>query len=1050
MAAAADATGIATSAELPTTALNGTVTRALVKAFDTVRLVQGAALYTPIWSDKEAVYIADSLPLPSDGVSPRVARATFTVNRVPKDGSTPTTVALGPFVYDKTNVGHRNASIAVTDDGRVLAHPAVHSNPNAALTAPLSIFRSRAPHDVAAFDLLETASGGFSGSSYRRFFRDPHTGRFYLLTRGTLCQAHLWRWEPDLQNFVRVDRPGTAPDSWTPGTQDGLNLVNTMKTVSDGKGGTMKVAASPKTGGYGHEIAFVAAPGGSVLYCAPEFTVNSAPGEIISGYPTFGQGGYPRRDISLVRSVDGGHTWQTLDLSGGGGSSSTAITAPFTPALPDGTAGNVDIVFPGPTYDRSISDPVAQDATRNNAVGARIAATGNRVIVVANWDGRTPTGTPDGLKDATRVRGLYARTYDSAQRRWLDPVTTLIAPRPLVYLDAAKTRIDETKTYHAGLANVAYTSDGRVVVVAADHDDHSLNGGGLVQTPDSDIVDDLKDASGNPTPRDKAAGPYPQSVQLFAFVTRNGVDWTRYRLDAAASAARSSDMTSTPAGAAFIDAPALERDGVLRLYPVFPGDPKRAELWEVRIPGFTDTIGSRPVPGPPAVAAVTMGGSVNVSVSMRADGGRTTTKYQVFRSTTSKTSVSGLWATMNDLGGVLDIDAPSGALRAYQVAPVDSAGVVGQRSSIVWLDGSNRTPVRGPMPNGLAQSGSWAPFTFTEKAPLTPTLIYRSEDIGTRSSGGAVHTGDRIGSWRSLGSSSVAARGETSAVNEARSAPGDLSDSRPYIVSDGPNGFPALRFRRAAASRLLIDRATSVNDASAPVTTFVVARIRDYDWNHLVSSQGAAGRMLADQPHSRSNAILHETRFTDAGLDAAGLASPARIVHSVRRRSTMGRWAVYVSQWRQQSDVRRISGQITLCEGDAQEYPRADTVNGGWKDPAATLAPSVSSAPGTPARFMTIGSAVDMAGKRLTSEVDIAEIVRFDQPLGRPEIDRVVQQLVARYALSSSILIPQAVSLTSTEPATPCQHFSRAADGTINTTTAIDCTSIAAWARKTY
>ncbi|PPG20415.1 hypothetical protein C5D16_07760 [Rathayibacter toxicus] len=1052
--AQADASAsLALSPEVSTTAFSGTLTRKIVPAFDTKRLVQGASLYTPIWSDKDAIYIADSTPiLPWDRTATPGPKANFIVTRIPKDGSTPTTATVGNFFYDKTNVGHRGASVVVSDDGRVLAHPAVHSSPNVQISVPLAVFRSRASHDISGFDLLETASGGFAGSSYRRFFRDPNTRGLYMLVRGTLNQSILWRWDKPRQNFERMDRPGTAVDVWDSGRQDGLNLVNTLKTVPDGKGGLMKVIDKAKTGGYGHEVAFVAS--GSVvpvIYCVPEFTVNSAPGEIISGYPTYGQGGYPRRDIALVRSIDGGYTWQSLDLSGESGAVSYPVPDAFTPNLSDGTVGNVDIAFPGPTYDRSNPDPVAQDATRNNAVGARIAVSGNRVIVVANWDGRTPTpGVSDGLTDAQRIRGLYARTYDSVQKRWLAPVTTLIAPTPLIYQDPAKTRPDQNQSYHAGLASVVSTSDGRVVVIASDHDDHRLDGGGLVQTPDSDLVDDLTDSSGQRTPRDKAAGPFPSSVRLFAFVTREGANWTKYRLDDVAAAARTSQMTQTPAGAAFIDAPALERDGVIRLYPVFAGDPKRSELWEVKIPGFTDVVTPQAIPEAPLVTGVTMGNSINLNVVLQDDGGRTATKYRVYRGTTSKTAVGGTWAVVNDLGGVIDTNAPSGALRSYQVAAVDAAGTEGKRSPIIWFDGSNRTPARAPMPNALAQSGSFAPFTFTEKSPMMPSLIYRSDDVGARSDGSPLQTGDRIGLWRSSGTASSEARGESRAVNEARTNPDDNTDSRPFLVSGGPNGYPAVRFTRAAASRLLVERPTSITNDATPVTTFVVARLRDYDWNYLISSQAANGRMAPDQEHSRTNTILHETRFTDAGLTAAGVASPERIVHSVRRRSTTGRWVVYVSQWRTQDDVRRISGQITLCEGDNQEYPRWDAPTGTWRDRLDTLAPSVSSAPGTPAKYMTIGSVVDMAGTRLVSEVDIAEIIRFDQPMGRPDMRRIVQYLIARYALPTSILIPQDTSLHPADPDTPCQHFSRNADGTLNTQTVINCTSIAAWAAKTY
>ncbi|NQX11389.1 hypothetical protein HQQ80_07120 [Microbacteriaceae bacterium VKM Ac-2855] len=1046
-AATTAAPAVATGAEVAATAFSGSVSRTTVAAFDTTRLVQGGAIYTPIWSDDDAVYIADSTPIPWTDKTVRMPKANFAVTRIPSSGAA-TTTTIGSFFYDKTNVGHRNSSVAVTDDGRVIAHPATHANADTAYSPAMAIFRSRAVHDVAGFDLLESAPAGYAGSCYRRFFRDPHTKALFMVARGTLCQAIIWRWVPQLQNFVRVDRPGTSLDSGSAGTQEGLNLVNTLKTVTI-NGKATKVIDKPKTGGYGHEIAFMkAGVGSSVMYCVPEFTVNSDPGESVNGYPSYGQAGYPRRDIALTRSLDGGHTWQTLDLTGQGGAASATIAGPFTPDLPDGTKGNVDIVFPGPTYNPNIPAGPAQDQTRNNAVGAHVAVSGNRVVVVSNWDGRSPTGTPDGLVDAKRVRGLYARTYDAVAKKWLTPAATLIAPKEIVWKDAAQTQIDETKTYHAGLSNVAYTSTGRIVVVASDHDDHALGGAGLVQAPAADIVDDLKDGAGVPTPRDKAAGPYPATTQLFVFTSTDGVTWAKYRIDSAAAAAAAAGMTAAPAGSAYIDAPALEREGRIRLYPVFPGDPKRAEIWDVSIPGFTGTAAPQ-VADAPLLAAATIGNSINLAATFGADGGRAITKYHVYRGSSKTATGSGIWATMSGVNGVLDLDAPVGSTRSYQVAAVDSSGAVGTKSPIIWIDNSNRTPARPPMPNALSQSGSSAPYTFTERAPMVPTLVYRSESIGIRTNGSPLQTGDRIGTWQSTGSAATAAKGALTAVNEARTNPVSTTDSRPYLISDGPNGFPAVRFTRTAASRLLIERPTAISDEAAPITTFVVARLRDYGWHHLVSSQGASGRMLADQPHSRTSLQSHETRFTDAGLDAAGSANPARMRHTVTKRATLGPWMVYVSQWRARTDVRRISGQMNFCEGDVQEYPQPNYSTGGWWQDASFMGPTVSAAPGTPAKHMTLGSVVDMAGTRLTSEMDIAEVMRFDNSLGRPDMQRIVRYLMKRYALTESVLVPQDVASPAPLPSTVCQHFVKNADGSLNTS-AVNCCSIAAWADKSY
>jgi len=963
------ATPLMKASEIGETLFTGEVKRWAIPTFDKKRILQSLGLSSPIWSDADAIYIADSIGnAPAQGET--YPKSKLVVARILKSNrSSITSTEVGTFDFDGSNVGHRGSSVVVTADGSILAHPATHTIEGEDGThSPLTVFRSGSPHSVSSFRLQDFLPGQ-TGSAYRRFFYDPYTNNTYLLNRGTNFQALLWRWDASRQRLLRVDRPGTRPSALEPGGPDGLNLSNEWNLDANGNITTIK---NPGTGAYGHEIAFMSdGAGGSIMFCAPEFTVNEAG---TSG--GWGQTGYPRRDISLVCSYDGGHVWSRL---GKLGTTPQTIADPFRPTMP-GRPSNIDIIFPGPTYNEN-----TPETSRNNSVNSRVAVSGKRAVVVANWDGVTPDPNAyDSKADYQRIRGLFARTWD-AQHGVFHPYTaTLIAPAA-------------DSSHHAGSATVAYTRDGRIVVVASDYDDHSIDGGTLIAG-------------------DYLAQPYPTVAKLYVFTSTDGIGWKKYAIHTKAlQAAAGTTLEKTPVSGAYIDAPSLERDGVIRLYPIFPSAPTRAEVWEVTIPGFTGV--AAPKLKAPAVLAGAMGGAINLAFAPSSDGGSSNTKFRVYRSTSATMMPASPWATMNyPLKGVIDIDAPENSTRYYSIATVSAAGVeTSERSPVLAVPSKKRE--RTVLPNGLLQqnnpNGSTPPYVFTEQPPVVPSHVFRSDAIGKRTNGVALQAGDRIGTWTSAPPAGVAARVAINPVSPANGNAAVANDSRPVLINDGPNGYPALRFNRAEATQLLVDAA---NGTSCDVlTVFTVARVRDYEWNHLISSQHTNGLPQQYGPHSRTSYRSHETRFTDGGISNQGVASNGFVAHQVTAETGVGPWRIYESQWRVGAGSRRrLSGMISFCEGQWQELPLTSA--------PANEPPSIVDSPLQRTKYMTIGAAKNLAGGQLTSEVDIAEVMRFDKILTRAELYRVAKYLTVRYALTPTNLVPQDTSPNPPLATVACVH----------------------------
>ncbi|KZX20259.1 sialidase family protein [Rathayibacter tanaceti] len=745
------------------------------------RVPQSIALYTPIWSDADAVYVADSIP---EGqwwtIQNRHPLARSGVWRFPKNGAAATFTELttGSGVeFDGTNPGHRGASVTVTDSGRVLVQPPLHKLVSRGGTgwrnAPLSVAASRAPHDLASFSPVPAPSGARTGVSYSRFFRDPASRITYLLIRGSDYQALLFTWDDTAGMLRPLHREDTRYDASQPdgyGVRDGLNL---------------HPLTGLRTGAYGHELAFHRPAGAttSTLWCAAEFRVNS----------DLDQSGFPRRDIALARSDDGGRTWKDPR---------TGVTAAqlFRPAIPAAANSNLLIVFDGPTATTGVSD----DA-RHDSVGARIGvATGGNVVVVAAWARRPAdsrdTGVALGTPLPTDYRSLWAAVWDPS---------TKTLERTCLHNPGSRLA-DGTwiSNHHVGLPTLAYSQSGTVVVVASTHDDHEHWPGrenwGLVS-------------------EDGQQTAFPSDARLHVYSSTDGRNWT----DSAVTTASGSTLDTSGTSGAAIDPECLDRDGLLRIYPVFPNDPSRADFWELPVPGRSFTTVSKRLDRP-AVVARPLAGGISVTWSPPpSDAGSTISQYVVHYSNgTSANSASPALAVVAGTSrGLVDRSAPTGSPRSYVVFARNSAGMS--------LASNTVTATRGAV-------------TEVRPPDVPPAYWYRASDL-------ALGEGDRI-------ASAPAAPGATTRTAAVQS----VVTRQPRFLADGPGGMPAMRFDRGDASQLLLPVPLRFAGVS---TVLIVARVRDYDWSQLLAATDASGVVVPRAPSARTSYVGHETRSAGTAAD---------------------------------------------------------------------------------------------------------------------------------------------------------------------------------------
>ncbi|QWL31178.1 hypothetical protein [Rathayibacter toxicus] len=880
------------------------------------RLPQSIALYTPLWSDAEAVYVIDTIPTSDDHGVCRVVR-------YPKSNpQAQTSTDLGVFPLDAHNFGHRGASITTTDSGTVLAHPAIHN-----IEVGMTMKRSTQNRSIDQWTTVPPGNRTELASFYRRFFRDPYSGATYLIVRGQSWDIALFKWDEKRRMWHSVDRPNT-------GSAEGK--------VPQGLVGEEGIAP------YGTEIAFARPTAHShTIYCAPEFVVGAKNSD---GH--FPRAGFPRRDVSIMRSDDGGHTWRRPGAS--------AITTDrFRPRMPNPKDssqwidGNVAVVFRGPSFDGSYPT-----TSRHNAGGARIGVTAaNEPVIVSSWsdpEGNEPGTTTmadgsvvKGVPDSWRLRSVWAA--------WVNPD---------VDGDIVRTELLRPETdRHTGIPSLAYTTSGLIVVVV------------------SAVFDTTKgDWTHIKTPPPAQYSPYPSDVPLYAFFSKDGKVWRRYLLHTGTQA---SDGSGDGISGAYIDSQALENERVLRIYPCFPGDPGRAEVWEYTdIPELHEIATPTPqAPDAPTASIVTTEGRNHVTWNLPSDHGAAVTSYGVYRKVSGDlldpANFEGQYKVASAFAPGWIQNAAPGSTVSYKVVATSSIGSA--TSNIVTV--TNTANQRPAAPEGA-----------------TPQQWFRAD---------AAPLGNywAVGRWEStvpdatgVTRSAVAFSSDLRSNTTADYAP--TKDARPRYIADGPNGFPALRFTRETSSQLVLEVPTS-----GDLTVLTVARLTDPDWSTLISHADSDGKMVKWGPHSRTNVTEHQTHYASEYFDGS---NDVLTHHRVFSAHGTGPWKIFVSQWFVQKGRRRMGGQVNRClvhqfynendrNGGAPWYtpivPWDETFWPGEKDSHGNVISSrdpadVSDTEPVPttAQYMTIGATMSTGGKQYNSAADIAEVIRFDSALSREQI----------------------------------------------------------------
>lgn len=941
---------MAANTSVAESAVQASVTRRVITELNNLRVPEAGTLFTPIWSDAEAIYVAGTV-YPETPHSYDPEWGTLKVVRCPKNLAQPVTSStVGTFLWDMANYGHIGASIAVTDRGTVLTHPSSHGSSSASGVG-LAMYRSPTPHSIDEWELVPSPPSVREASYYRRFFRDPYSGTIYMVARGNEFQTLLYRWQDDKQTFSRIDRPNTFRSDGAAPVREGLAHP--------------RIADQRKLAVYGHDLAFAQGPNGSsIMYCVPEFMISM----------NNETNGSPRRDISIMRSDDGGHSWRKPGRLPSG-DPQPIQTETFHPRMPNPVnpsqwlEGNVLTVFPGPAFDASTPHD-----RRNNATLARVGVTaGGAPVVVANWaDPREfPEPPEQNLLDAVRLRSIWAVRIDPDTGQPDEPVKLL----------------QNFPNHHTGFTSVAYTRSGFIVVLGAEAADHMLDG-------TSYVLSDLNDNE----------VPYPSGARFFAFTSRDGISWTRHLIDDGRPIGEGGTGGICSAN---IDAESLERDGLLRIFPLFPSTPARSEIWEIRNLDGIATVNRRSQQAAaPTLRALSFGNRSNLSWDIASTGGASLVHYAVQRAPGVAGPTSS-WAA--NLGfhpsrgnGMVDNLGSSGSTFSYRVFSNSSRGN-SPFSAPVTIQ-SQEIPARPETPNTHAPSDWFQPEQLV-----------------------------RHGTYQAIGVWSNAQPGGQPAVvrDPSLRGPGSWNlplDTRPRLVCDGPGGYPALRFNRGANSQLLLEVPEA--NSAGNITVFTVARVNDHKWSTLISHAGANGRMVRWGPHSRTSSTNHQTHYASEYFDLPENTSQIPYSHHrVWAEFGVGPWKVFVSRWENGGGyIRRCFGQINRCcshmeyntptLGDldkGSEYvPYRFEVWGGGVHPAlgrhaAPDVPHISPASPVPTGIthMTIGSAVSIDGSKThSSSADIAEVVRFNRVLNRGDTQKWVDYLLSVYGIPMTNAVP--------------------------------------------
>jgi hypothetical protein len=322
------------------------------------KVISLLSLYTPIWTTADAVYVV--APVTVGGVQQsRLAKLNKNTYEMIQD------VQIGTGTHD-TTIGHRDGSVCVTDDGKVITYGEAHHTPWKGLSSPTE--------DISALVSTAAPTGLDVNCSYRRFFRNQFDGSMWMGARGNGYLAGIFKW-----NGTTFDRKG-----------------------ADFLAGN----AASYLGSYGMEIAFSSV---DTLYVTTEFLQGDGP---------FTMSGYPRQNISLIKSTNGGATFTTMR--------GKALNLPLVSGTDDS-----DIAFPN------------NNLNHNSSVARIAIGADGQPLLVASWQ------HPDEA-----FRSLWVAKYNTTTNKWVR--TRLMAHNGL---------------QDAGTPHVAY-HEGKIFVTAATTDDN--------------------------------------------------------------------------------------------------------------------------------------------------------------------------------------------------------------------------------------------------------------------------------------------------------------------------------------------------------------------------------------------------------------------------------------------------------------------------------------------------------------------------------------------------------------------------------------------------
>jgi hypothetical protein len=332
--------------------------------YATTKVISLLSLYTPIWTTANAVYVV--VPVTVGGVQQsRLAKLNKNTYEMIQD------VQLTSVGTHDGVIGHRDGSVCVTDDGKVIAYGEAHHSPWKGVAAPTE--------DISALALTSVPVGLDLHCSYRRFFRNPFDGSMWMGVRGNNYVAGVYKW-----NGTTFDRKPTS-------------------TLIAGDVGGFQ-------GSYGMEIVFTDA---NTLYVTIEFR---------QGTDSSTMSGYPRQNISVIKSTDGGATFTTMR--------GKALNLPIIAGSDDS-----DIAFPNNNLDH------------NSSVGRLAVGADGQPILVASWK------HPEEPR-----RSLWVAKYNATTNKWVR--TRLLA---------------QNGSIDAGTPHIAH-HNGKVIVTAATTDDNIVTG----------------------------------------------------------------------------------------------------------------------------------------------------------------------------------------------------------------------------------------------------------------------------------------------------------------------------------------------------------------------------------------------------------------------------------------------------------------------------------------------------------------------------------------------------------------------------------------------